>query len=87
MQRTGDTMAPSFFSRVNALSTSLRSSPERVATSPADTGLPALRMVLRTFAVVSISYCLIDNVVSVLSRDFLGRPDEDNILIPQAPQG
>ena len=28
-----------------ALSTSLRSSPERVATSPADTGLPALRIV------------------------------------------
>ena len=47
-------MAPSFLSWAKALSTSLRSSPERVATSPADTGLPALRMVSRTFAVVSI---------------------------------
>ena len=39
LQRTGDTMAPSFLSWANALSTSLRSSPERVATSPADTVL------------------------------------------------
>ena len=31
MQRTGDTMAPSFLSWAKALSTSLRSSPERVA--------------------------------------------------------
>ena len=34
--------------------TSQRSSPERVATSPADTGLPALRIVSITFSVVSI---------------------------------
>ena len=54
LQRTGDTIAPSFLSWAKALSTSLRSSPERVATSPADTGLPALRIVSRTFAVVSI---------------------------------
>ena len=54
LQRTGDTMAPSFLSWAKALSTSLRSSPERVATSPADTGLPALRIVSSTFAVVSI---------------------------------
>ena len=54
LQRTGDTMAPSFLSWAKALSTSLRSSPERVATSPADTGLPALRMVPRTFAVVPV---------------------------------
>ena len=38
-------MVPSFLSWAKALSTSLRSSPERVATSPADTGLPALRIV------------------------------------------
>ena len=54
MQWPGDTIAPSFLSWANALSTSLRSSPERVATSPADTGLPALRIVSRTFDVVSI---------------------------------
>ena len=54
LQRTGDTMAPSFLSWANALSTSLRSIPERVATSPADTGLPALRIVSSTLAVVSI---------------------------------
>ena len=54
LQRTGDTMAPSFLSWAKALSTSLRSSPERVATSPADTGLPALRIVSITFAIVSI---------------------------------
>ena len=34
LQRTGDTMAPSFLSWAKALSTSLRSSPERVATIP-----------------------------------------------------
>ena len=53
LQRTGDTIVPSFLSWANALSTSLRSSPERVAISPADTGLPALCMVSRTFAIVS----------------------------------
>ena len=58
-------MAPSFLSWAKALSTSLRSSPERVATSPADTGLPALRIVSRTFAVVSIFFCLFDVVVLV----------------------
>ena len=47
-------MAPSFLSWAKALSTSLWSSPERVATSPADTGLPALRIVSRTFVVVSM---------------------------------
>ena len=62
-------MAPSFLSWAKALSTSLRSSPERVATSPADTGLPALRMVSRTFAVVSIFFCLFDVVVPVFCRD------------------
>ena len=34
LQRTGDTMAPSFLSWAKALSTSLRSSPERVANIP-----------------------------------------------------
>ena len=48
-------MAPSFLSWAKALSTSLRSSPERVATSPADTGLPALRIVSRTFAVSELA--------------------------------
>ena len=51
-------MQSSFLSWANALSTTLRSSPERVATSLADTGLPALRIVSRTFAVVSITTCI-----------------------------
>ena len=59
LQRTGDTMAPSFLSWANALSTSLLSIPERVATSPADTGLPALRIVSSTLAVVSIWLCVL----------------------------
>ena len=40
-------------------------------TSPADTGLPALRIVSRTFAVVSIFFCLFDVVVPVFCRDVL----------------
>lgn len=44
LQRTGDTMAPSFFSSAKALSTSLRSAPRAFVTSPAETGFPASRM-------------------------------------------
>ena len=48
LQRTGDTMAPSFFNSANALSTSLRSAFNTLVTSPADTGLPASRMACKT---------------------------------------
>ena len=45
---TGETIAPSFLSSANTLSTTFLSRPERVATSPAATGLPASRIVFST---------------------------------------
>ena len=48
LQRTGETMAPSFLSSAKALSTSLRSAFRALVTSPADTGLPASRMAWST---------------------------------------
>ena len=41
LQRTGETIAPSFLRSAKALSTSLRSAFKDLATSPADTGLHA----------------------------------------------
>ena len=48
LQRTGETIAPSFFNSAKALSTSLRSAPRAFVTSPAETGLPASRMACNT---------------------------------------
>lgn len=48
LQRTGETIAPSFLSSAKALSTSLRSAPRAAVTSPAETGLPAARMAAKT---------------------------------------
>lgn len=47
-------MAPDFLSSVKALSTSLRSMPVAVATSPAETGLPASAIALSTVSVLVI---------------------------------
>lgn len=54
LQRTGDTIAPSFLSSAKALSTSFLSIPEAVATSPAETGFPASVIVLMTISFVVI---------------------------------
>ena len=54
LQRTGDTMAPSFLRSAKALSTSLRSAFKDLATSPADTGLPAARMAFNTCSFIRI---------------------------------
>ena len=54
LQRTGDTMAPSFFNSANALSTTLRSSPDSSATFPAFKGTPALRITSNTCSFASI---------------------------------
>ena len=54
LQRTGETIAPSFFSSANALSTSLRSAPRALVTSPAETGLPASRMACNTCSFISL---------------------------------
>jgi hypothetical protein len=54
LQRTGETMAPSFFSSANALSTSLRSAPSALVTSPAETGLPASRMACNTCSFIAL---------------------------------
>ena len=55
LQRTGDTIAPSFLSSATALSTSFLSIPEIVATSPAETGLPASTIVLMMISFVLIT--------------------------------
>ena len=59
LQRTGETMAPSFFNSAKALSTSLRSAPSVLVTSPAETGLPAWRIACNTFSFIMslISEC------------------------------
>ena len=53
LQRTGDTMAPSFFNSAKALSTSFRSAPNALVTSPADTGFPASRMAFNTCSFIT----------------------------------
>ena len=52
LQRTGETMAPSFFNSAKALSTSLRSAPNAFVMSPAETGLPASRMAFKTWSFI-----------------------------------
>ena len=54
LQRMGETMAPSFFSAANTLSTSLRSAPSALVTSPAETGLPASRMACNTCSLMDL---------------------------------
>ena len=56
LQRTGETMAPSFLRAAMALSTTLRSSPVSSAILPALTGSPALRMASNTIFFSSIIY-------------------------------
>ena len=55
LQRTGETIASSFFSSLNALSISFRSSPDSFYTSPAETGFPASRMTSNTFSFTSMT--------------------------------
>ena len=59
LQRTGDTMAPSFFNSAKALSTSLRSAPNALVTSPAETGLPTSRIACNTFSFIIIDVWLL----------------------------
>ena len=54
LQRTGETMAPSFFRASKALSTTLRSRPVISATLPALTGSPISRMAFSTCSFASI---------------------------------
>lgn len=54
LQRTGETMAPSFLRAAMALSTTLRSRPVSSAILPALTGSPALRMASSTIFFSSI---------------------------------
>ena len=55
LQRTGDTMAPSFFNSAKALSTSLRSIPVISAILPAFTGAPNSRMACNTFSFIILT--------------------------------
>jgi len=54
LQRAGDTIAPSALSSFIALSTSLRSRPERFAILPALSGVPAYFIVSNTVSFVAI---------------------------------
>ena len=54
LQRTGETMAPSFLRSAKALSTSLRSAFKDLATSPAETGLPAARIAFNTCSFINV---------------------------------
>jgi len=67
LQRTGDTMAPSFFNSAKALSTSLRSIPVISAILPALTGAPNSRMACNTFSFIIL---LVDLGVSRLGELF-----------------
>ena len=60
LQRTGDTIAPSFFSSAKALSTSLRSMPVISAILPALTGSPNSRMACKTFSFIIGDWCLVN---------------------------
>ena len=59
MQRTGETMAPSFLSSAKALSTSLRSIPVISAILPAFTGAPNSRIACNTFSFIIIDVWLL----------------------------
>ena len=67
LQRTGETIAPSFLSSAKALSTSLRSMPVISAILPAFTGAPNSRMAFNTFSFIMIGnwllFELFDDVV------------------------
>ena len=58
LQRTGDTIAPSFFNSAKALSTSLRSIPVISAILPALTGAPNSRMACNTFSFIILKFQL-----------------------------
>ena len=63
---TGETIVPSFLSSANTLSTTFLSRPERVATSPAATGLPASRIVFSTN-----SFSILINIKSLTTKSVL----------------
>ena len=54
LQRTGDTIAPSFFNSAKAVSTSLRSMPVISEILPALTGAPNSRMACNTFSFIVV---------------------------------